>query len=146
VASASHAVLRAQDTGEVGAQQRLLRVRDRARRPQLPARATLRGGQERHHQQRHRGKHDPDRRVFRRFRAEQRPHRLDRDVGASAKNDTAITFNAVRSRASGSSPENCHATAAAEATSITESSPNPISAVDDATEPAESATTASTTL
>ena len=57
-----------------------------------------------------------------------------------------MTFSAARSRACGSEPENCQATAAAEATSITESSPNPISAVDEATVPAVIATTASTTL
>jgi Family of unknown function (DUF6596) len=51
-------------------------------------------------------------------------------------NDTAITRNAVRSRRCGSPPLNCHATAAAEDTSITESKPNPIRAVDDAIVPA----------
>jgi hypothetical protein len=68
---------------------------------------------------------------------------------ASTKNDTAMIRNVVRSRASRtawSRAENCHATAAAEDTSITESSPNPISAVDDAAVPAAIATTASTTL
>ncbi len=50
------------------------------------------------------------------------------------------------SRRSWSGRENCHATAAAEETSITESSPKPISAVDDAMVPAVIATTASTTL
>ena len=53
---------------------------------------------------------------------------------------------AVRSRRCGSVPENCHANAAAELTSITESNPNPINAMDEATVPATSATTASTTL
>ena len=53
---------------------------------------------------------------------------------------------AVRSRRCGSVPENCHASAAAELTSITESNPNPINAMDEATVPATSATTASTTL
>src|SRR5712672_1761000 len=57
---------------------------------------------------------------------------------ANAKKDSAITFSACRSRTSGSLPENCHATAAAEATSMTESSPKPISAVDEATAPAAS--------
>lgn len=65
---------------------------------------------------------------------------------ASAKNDTAITLSAARSRCSGSRPANCQATAVADATSITESSPNPISAVEPATVPAASAMTASTTL
>ena len=54
--------------------------------------------------------------------------------------------SAARSRASGSRPENCHATAAAEATSMIESSPNPISAAEDAMVPALSATIASMTL
>ncbi|MGM1058974.1 hypothetical protein [Saccharothrix sp. Mg75] len=40
-----------------------------------------------------------------------------------------MTFNAVRSRLSGSAPENCQATAVAEATSMTESRPKPVSAV-----------------
>ena len=41
---------------------------------------------------------------------------------------------------------NCQATATADATSITESSPNPTSADDDAIDPAVIATTASITL
>jgi hypothetical protein len=53
-----------------------------------------------------------------------------------------VTF----SRRCGSAAVNCHATAAAEATSTTESSPKPISAADDATAPAAIATTASTVL
>ena len=57
-----------------------------------------------------------------------------------------MTFKATRSRRCGSGPANCQATAAAELTSITESSPNPISAIDDAAAPAASATAASTTL
>jgi hypothetical protein len=57
-----------------------------------------------------------------------------------------MTRSAVRSRRCGSGPANCHVTAAAEATSITESRPNPISAMDEAIVPAVSATTASTTL
>jgi len=57
-----------------------------------------------------------------------------------------MTFRAARSRACGSGAENCQATAAAEATSITESRPNPTSAVEDAAAPALSATIASTTL
>src|SRR5215217_1086486 len=65
---------------------------------------------------------------------------------ASAKNDTAMILSAMRSRASGLGPENCHATAAADATSMTESSPNPIKAVDVATVPADIATTASIML
>ena len=54
--------------------------------------------------------------------------------------------NVARSRASGSPPENCQYTAAAEETSMSESSPNPINADDDATAPAEIATTASMML
>ena len=54
--------------------------------------------------------------------------------------------SATRSRASGSRPENCHATAVAEATSMMESSPKPTSAVEPAIVPAVMATTASTTL
>ena len=54
--------------------------------------------------------------------------------------------SAVRSRDRGSEAENCHATVAAEPTSMTESRPNPISAVDDATTPAPIATTASMML
>jgi len=41
---------------------------------------------------------------------------------------------------------NCQATAAADATSMTESRPKPINAMDEAIVPAVSATTASTTL
>jgi len=65
---------------------------------------------------------------------------------ASAKKEDAVIRRAVFSRASGSRPANCQATAAADDTSITESRPNPISAVDDACTPAESAITASITL
>jgi hypothetical protein len=54
--------------------------------------------------------------------------------------------NAVFSRASGSEPASCQATAAAEDTSMTESRPNPISAVELAVVPALIATTASITL
>ena len=54
--------------------------------------------------------------------------------------------SAAFSRASWSGLENCQATAAAEDTSITESRPNPISAVEDACAPAVSATAASITL
>ena len=66
-----------------------------------------------------------------------------------AKKETAMTLSARCSRASrtaGSRAENCHATAAAEDTSITESNPNPTNAVDDAIVPAVIATTASTML
>lgn len=68
---------------------------------------------------------------------------------ARPKNDTATTLRARRSRrwrSWSSRAENCHATAAADVTSTTESRPNPMSAVDDAAPPAHSATTASTTL
>ena len=65
---------------------------------------------------------------------------------ASPKNENAMMRNATFSRDSGSFPANCHATAAADDTSITESSPNPISAVDEALVPSASAMTASITL
>ena len=54
--------------------------------------------------------------------------------------------SAVFSRRSGSAAANCQATAAAEDTSITESSPNPSNAAEFATVPALIATTASITL
>lgn len=54
--------------------------------------------------------------------------------------------SAVFSRVSGSRPANCHATAAAEETSMIESRPKPINAVDDAIVPAVMATAASTRL
>jgi hypothetical protein len=54
--------------------------------------------------------------------------------------------SAVFSRLSGSSAENCHAIAAADEISITESRPKPISADDDTLVPSISAITASTTL
>jgi hypothetical protein len=57
-----------------------------------------------------------------------------------------MTRMAIRSRAIGSRPANCQATAVAEAISMTESSPNPTSAAEDATAPALIATTASITL
>jgi hypothetical protein len=57
-----------------------------------------------------------------------------------------MTRSAAFSRRSGSGPENCQATAAAELTSITESRPKPIRATEDAMVPAVIATTASTTL
>ncbi len=57
-----------------------------------------------------------------------------------------MTRNVTFSRRCGSAAVNCHATAAAEATSTTESSPKPINAVEEATAPAPIATTASTTL
>ncbi len=57
-----------------------------------------------------------------------------------------MTRSATFSRASGSRPANCQATAAAEDTSITESTPNPTSAVDDTRVPSVSAMIASITL
>ena len=54
--------------------------------------------------------------------------------------------SAVFSRVSGSSAENCQATAAADEISTTESRPKPMSADDDTLVPSASATTASTTL
>ena len=65
---------------------------------------------------------------------------------ARAKNENAMNRSAAFSRVSGSLAENCHATAAADETSITESRPKPISADDDTRVPSVSATTASTTL
>ena len=50
------------------------------------------------------------------------------------------------SQRSGSLRVNCQATAAAESTSMTESRPNPMSAADEATVPAEIAMTASIAL
>jgi hypothetical protein len=58
----------------------------------------------------------------------------------------AMIRSAVFSRRSWSGPVNCQATAAADDTSITESRPNPMRAVDEATVPAVIATTASITL
>ncbi len=52
----------------------------------------------------------------------------------------------VFSRVSGSRPANCQATAAADETSMTESRPNPISAVEFAVVPALMATKASIAL
>ena len=64
--------------------------------------------------------------------AEQGPDGVDGDVERpEPKNENAMIRSAIFSRASGSLPANCQATAAAEDTSITESRPNPISAVED---------------
>lgn len=57
----------------------------------------------------------------------------------------ATIRRAVRSRASWSAAEKCQATAVADGTSMTESNPNLIRAVESAMVPAVSATTASTT-
>jgi hypothetical protein len=68
---------------------------------------------------------------------------------ASTKKETAMIRRVVRSRASRtacSRAENCQATAAAEETSMIESRPNPMSAVEEAMEPAVRATIASMTL
>jgi hypothetical protein len=65
---------------------------------------------------------------------------------ARPKNEKAMMRNATFSRASGSRPANCHATAAADDTSMTESSPKPISAVEETRAPSERAMIASTTL
>jgi hypothetical protein len=65
---------------------------------------------------------------------------------ARAKNENAMNRSAVLSRVSGSLAENCHAIAAADDTSITESRPNPNSADDDTRVPSVKAMTASTTL
>ena len=54
--------------------------------------------------------------------------------------------SAAFSRVSGSRAENCQATAAAEATSTVESSPNPTRAEEDTRVPSARAMTASTTL
>ena len=58
----------------------------------------------------------------------------------------AFDRDAAFSRSSGSLAANCHATAAAERTSTTESRPKPISAAEDACRPAAIATTPSITL
>ena len=71
---------------------------------------------------------------------------LHETKAASAKKDTAMMRSAVFSRASGSLALNCQATTAAEVTSMTESSPNPTNAEDEAIFPAVIATTASMTL
>lgn len=68
---------------------------------------------------------------------------------ASAKKESAMMRSAVFSRASRTAwslAENCQATAAAEETSMTESSPKLISAVEEASVPAVMATIASMTL
>ena len=57
-----------------------------------------------------------------------------------------MILRAIFSRASGSRPANCQATAAAEETSMIESRPNPIRADEEAWVPATRATTASITL
>ena len=57
-----------------------------------------------------------------------------------------MTRSATFSRASGSRAANCHATAAADDTSMTESNPKPINAVEEAARPAHSAMAASMTL
>ncbi len=68
---------------------------------------------------------------------------------ASAKKETAMIRRVRCSRASrtaGSEAENCQATAAAEETSMIESRPKPIRAVDEARVPAVRATIASMAL
>ena len=65
---------------------------------------------------------------------------------ARAKNETAITRRATRSRPSGSGAANCHATAAADSTSTMEPSPKAMRAEEDATVPAAIAMIASITL
>lgn len=68
---------------------------------------------------------------------------------ARAKKDTAVTRSARCSRASrrsSSRAANCQATAAAEDTSTIESRPNPMSAPEEDTVPADRATAASTML
>ena len=54
---------------------------------------------------------------------------------ARAKNEKAMNFRATFSRAAGSVPANCQATAAADDTSMSESRPKPISAPEDAVAP-----------
>src|SRR5436190_971004 len=71
---------------------------------------------------------------------------LDRHVRGEREERAGDDRLATRSRRSGSEPATCHATAAAELTSMTGPSPNPISATDEAIVPAARATTASTTL
>ena len=65
---------------------------------------------------------------------------------ARAKNATAMTRRVPFSQRSGSRRLNCQATAAAERTSMVESSPNAMSAAEDAMVPAVMATTASIRL
>ncbi len=65
---------------------------------------------------------------------------------ASAKNETAISLRASRSRASGTREWNCRITTSALDTSMKESSPNPISAADEAAVPTAIATTPSSRL
>lgn len=65
---------------------------------------------------------------------------------ARPKKENAMKRRAVFSLAWGSLAENCQATAAAEVTSMTESRPKAISALEEATVPAAMATIASTML
>jgi hypothetical protein len=65
---------------------------------------------------------------------------------ARAKNEMAMIRRVRCSRRSGSLAENCQDNASAEATSITESRPKPISAEESAAPPAHRDTTASMTL
>ncbi len=65
---------------------------------------------------------------------------------ARAKNDTAISLSASRSRSCGTRERNCQITTKAEDTSTNESSPNPISAVEEAAAPAATATSPSSRL
>ena len=132
---------------QVGAQQGLLGVGDRRQRAEFAAGAALRPGQDRHDDQADGGQHDPDGGVLRFADPEQRPDRVDGDVGGQAEErERDDPQRDLLARLRGRVPANCQATAAAEDTSMTESRPNPISAVDEARVPAVIATTASITL
>jgi hypothetical protein len=65
---------------------------------------------------------------------------------AKAKNDSPISRSASRSRLSGTGWRNCHKITNPLLISTSESKPKPISAIDVATPPAVTATTASTRL
>ena len=77
---------------------------------------------------------------------EQRQHGIDGHVGGEGEERNATIRSAVFSRVRGRARANCYATAVAETTSMTESSPNPINAAEDTRVPSVSATIASTTL
>ena len=121
-----------QDRGQVGAQQRLLGVGHRRRRAQL---ATGRAAASTTGPASPPATPPPARCRPSTASARSPPARARTDstltYAASAKNENAMTRSAARSRRSGSRPENCQATAAAEETSINESSPKPTNAVDD---------------
>jgi hypothetical protein len=95
----------------------------------------LRPGQERHDDHADGEERDTHRGVLGPVGADQGAQRLHGDVGGEREERPGVTRNAIFSRCSWSGPANCQATAAAELTSITESSPNPISAIESAMVP-----------